>query len=102
MWGFPGGRLHSEEDPKEGLAREVLEETGLQVAVGEPLFVCKSYHYKDKQNQLFIVWKCVSDSDEVRFDPSEIEEVRWADKDELHSLPMFGGYREAIEAYFNR
>lgn len=33
-WGLPGGFLEETEDPEAGLRREVLEETGLDVAVG--------------------------------------------------------------------
>jgi 8-oxo-dGTP diphosphatase len=32
-WGLPGGYLESHEDPTEGLAREVREETGLLVRI---------------------------------------------------------------------
>jgi 8-oxo-dGTP diphosphatase len=34
-WGLPGGYLQAGEEPPQGLAREVEEETGLRVAVGE-------------------------------------------------------------------
>lgn len=30
-WDFPGGRLHVNETPEEGLQREVFEEVGLRV-----------------------------------------------------------------------
>lgn len=33
LWSIPGGRLESAETPEAGCAREVLEETGLAVAV---------------------------------------------------------------------
>ena len=35
LWSVPGGRLLSDEDPREGCARELLEETGLVVSVGD-------------------------------------------------------------------
>jgi len=34
-WSVPGGRLNDGESPQDGCAREVLEETGLDVEVGE-------------------------------------------------------------------
>jgi 8-oxo-dGTP pyrophosphatase MutT (NUDIX family) len=34
-WGLPGGWLKRAESPESGLAREVLEETGLRVRVGQ-------------------------------------------------------------------
>ena len=36
-WDLPGGRPQSGEDPREALRREVREETGLRVDVGEAL-----------------------------------------------------------------
>ncbi|NWJ44540.1 MAG: NUDIX hydrolase [Chloroflexi bacterium] len=42
MWSLPGGRLEPGEQHKEGLRREFLEETGLQVTVGELLYAVDS------------------------------------------------------------
>ncbi len=36
---FPGGRLNPGEPFMDGLRREVTEETGLDIEIGEPLFV---------------------------------------------------------------
>lgn len=36
-WDLPGGGLHFYERAEEGLLREIMEETGLEVFVGEPL-----------------------------------------------------------------
>jgi len=33
MWGMPGGKVDSGEDPEDGLIREVLEETNIDVGV---------------------------------------------------------------------
>ena len=37
IWGPPGGKLRIDEDPTHGLKREVLEETGLQIFVFQPV-----------------------------------------------------------------
>ena len=37
IWGPPGGKLQIDEDPLKGLQREVLEETGLQIRVFQPV-----------------------------------------------------------------
>ena len=37
IWGPPGGKLQIDEDPTRGLQREVLEETGLQILVFQPV-----------------------------------------------------------------
>ena len=38
-WDFPGGGLHFFEHTKEGLLREIYEETGIRVQIGMPLSV---------------------------------------------------------------
>ena len=39
LWSYPGGFLELDETAEEGARRETLEETGLEVAVGEPVGV---------------------------------------------------------------
>jgi 8-oxo-dGTP diphosphatase len=37
IWGPPGGKMLKDEDPVQGLQREVLEETGLKIQVFQPV-----------------------------------------------------------------
>jgi ADP-ribose pyrophosphatase YjhB (NUDIX family) len=52
-WGLPGGWLRHAESPEEGLAREVLEETGLRVAVDALL--AADFHGR---SQLDLLYRC--------------------------------------------
>ncbi len=57
IWEVPGGRLTDGENPLEGLKREVLEETGLEVKVGAPLQV--HYFTRDDGQQItMLVFAC--------------------------------------------
>lgn len=48
---FPGGKVEGEETPAECAAREILEETGLQVLVGSPYQVIR-WKYPDREIEM--------------------------------------------------
>lgn len=90
-WSVPGGALELGEKLRPGAAREVLEETGLHVEVGEVLDVFDSifpdadgrtqYHY------VLIDFLCVSIAGEA-VAGSDVCEVRWVGDAELERLGL--------------
>lgn len=52
-WFLPGGGVEKNEDLAEGLRREVLEETGLTVEVGEPLLKKEHLFYYDPLDEAY-------------------------------------------------
>lgn len=95
-WSVPGGMLELGEKLRDGARREALEETGLEIEVGEVLDVFDSifpdadgrtqYHY------VLIDFLCRRLSGEAKAS-SDVSEVRWVTEGELAGL----GLRQSIE-----
>jgi ADP-ribose pyrophosphatase YjhB (NUDIX family) len=91
QWSIPGGMLELGEKLREGLAREVLEETSLEVEVGDVLDVFDSifpdadgrtqYHY------VLIDYRCTVRSGRAKAG-SDVSDVRWVTSQELDGLGM--------------
>ena len=79
-WDLPGGRLQIGENPAHGLKREVMEETGLRIEVGKPLF---TFHEVVNNIPLFfVVYQCEMVSGEIRLSANRTE-FKWATRYEI-------------------
>jgi ADP-ribose pyrophosphatase YjhB (NUDIX family) len=88
-WSIPGGMLELGEKLRDGVAREIQEETGLQVKSEEVLDVFDSivtdadgktqYHY------VLVDYLCSVTGGELRA-ASDVSEARWATLEEVVSL----------------
>jgi len=95
-WSIPGGMLELGETLRDGVRREVLEETGLVVEPGEVLDIFDSiftdgegrtqYHY------VLIDYLCRLISGEARAG-TDVNEVRWVSGTDLAAMKL----RESIE-----
>jgi 8-oxo-dGTP diphosphatase len=95
-WSVPGGMLELGEELRDGVRREALEETGVEVEPGEVLDVFDSifadaqgrtqYHY------VLIDYLCRPVSGQA-VAGSDVSEVRWVSAEELPAM----GLRESIE-----
>lgn len=100
VWEFPGGRLHTNEKPREGLMREIREELGIVVEVGRPVDILRSFHGQTKEWQVFIAYRCRMTGDaQISMDKSELEELKWVTVEELKGLPMFDDCREVADVF---
>ncbi|HAF70079.1 TPA: 8-oxo-dGTP diphosphatase MutT [Candidatus Acetothermia bacterium] len=84
LWEFPGGKVEPGEPPEEALARELSEELGIRVEVGEELSIA-THAYPDCKIRLHL-FRCRILSGEPQ--PLGCAEVRWADLAELKGLPL--------------
>jgi len=110
---FPGGKIQENEprdgDPSsltEALAREVVEETGLTVEVGEPFFAW--YHvFKDPQHRNYgkkvyiLGFRCCYVSGEVRLS-HEHDSFKWVNKDNCKAVDDGTDYFDVLQKYFQR
>jgi 8-oxo-dGTP diphosphatase len=90
-WSVPGGMLELGEKLREGVRREALEETGLEVDPGEVLDVFDSI-FTDSQGRtqyhyVLIDYLCQVVAGEARA-ASDVSAVRWMSEDELATMKL--------------
>jgi ADP-ribose pyrophosphatase YjhB (NUDIX family) len=95
-WSVPGGMLELGEKLRDGVRREALEETGVEVEPSEVLDVFDSI-FTDAQGQtqyhyVLIDYLCHPVSGEARAG-SDVSDVRWVSAEALPAM----GLRESIE-----
>lgn len=91
FWAPPGGGLQFGEDMETALTREFVEETGLQVKVGDLHFVCELYRPPLHAVELFFETESTGGDLRTGNDPETshavIREVKWMTEKELFQLP---------------
>lgn len=94
MWEFPGGKIEPDETVEECIKREIQEELGIEVVVGDRLItVDHTYsHFRVTLN----VHHCQYQSGEPQ--PIECDEIRWVTLEELPNYPFPKANEKIIEA----
>ena len=81
LWEFPGGKIQPGESLVDGLRRELREEVGTEVTVGEEIFTV-THHYPDRSVELHFL-ACTFLNAPV---PLLGQEMRWVPREELSLL----------------
>lgn len=104
IWELPGGRLNVGESSREGLAREIFEELGIDVDVHEVIHIEQFHQGSEGKNALMIAYRAILKNPEAELKPdcNEIAEVRFVPVSEALTLNLFPEYRRAIEVYLKK
>jgi len=100
VWDYPSGRLHQFETPADGLKREMLEETGLEVEVIKPVRITHFFRGEEcAENELvFIAYWCRSNTMEIELN-DEATEFKWVTPEEALELVQLEGIKDDINAF---
>lgn len=107
---FPGGKIQEEEaidgersSLVKALEREVKEETGLEIEVGDPFAVWYHEFSKDHRNYGKVVYlvgfKCKYVSGEIKLS-DEHDNFNWVDKSNYKDVDDGSDYFDILEKYF--
>ncbi len=105
LWGIPGGKIKFGESSKVALARELKEETNLDIASIEFVLVQDCIHSPEfYRNAHFVLlnYTCRAPGTQTVILNEEAEEFRWVRMDAAFDLPLNSPTRYLLEAVCRR
>jgi mutator protein MutT len=96
VWEFPGGKIAPGEAREAAAAREVAEETGIEVRVVE-LLSAHCHAYPDRRVALY-AYLCAPLGPVATPSPTEPGRLRWVTREECRALEMPGANRPILMA----
>ena len=104
QWAHPGGKLEFGETLKQGIVREFKEETGLDVAVGDLLYVTERIsedsHVVIVSFQVSKIGGMFGTGTGDEFATGKIKSIKMVPLDELHTLGFSADYCNLVKSGF--
>lgn len=104
MWAVPGGKIQPGETMQQALVREIKEETGLVIEVGDIVYVFDVIKHNEKNKITFhyviIDFLCDLTSGELRAG-DDAQEARWISRRELNQLNVNEKTKSMLKEKFN-
>ena len=94
LWEFPGGKIASDETPREALSRELAEELGIEVTTCAP-FMNLRHEYEDRVVTIEFFIVSAWNSEPVG---REGQALRWVPRDRLDANELLPADVPVIEA----
>jgi len=82
LWEFPGGKVEAGESHAAALGREIREELGIEIAIGEEFFTVE-HDYPTKSVRLHFFHCTILDGEPQRLD---VADLRWVKPVELNGF----------------
>lgn len=102
---LPGGHVEFGETFQEGLARELMEEFGISVVVGNPVYAFTYTNEVKQSHSAEVIFLCTlkPDSPEPKLDPTDHSEYKWVSPEEATQYFEAGDEElKGIDAGFER
>lgn len=91
-WEFPGGKIEENESPRDAVSREIGEELGVSIGVGDRIYVIE-YDYPDFHLHME-AFACTLSGGEIEL--REHENALWLDRDSIDSVRWLPADEEMI------
>lgn len=88
VYELPGGHITFDEDIIDGLRREIKEEFGMAISIGDPFFVYTYHNHVKGSHTIQVIYfaEFIEPFERITLDPKDHSMFGWYAKDEVRSL----------------